>query len=30
VVIARKTTPMQKDGVDSASCAATAVKTRAQ
>jgi len=30
VVIARKTQPMQKDGVDSASCRALAVKTRAQ
>ena len=30
VIIARKTTQMQKDGVDSASCAAMAVKTRAQ
>jgi hypothetical protein len=30
VTIARKTTQMQKDGVDSASCAAMAVKTRAQ
>ena len=30
IVIARKTTPMQKDGVDSASCAAEAYKTRPQ